>query len=80
MRLHYVRINGRIVVHFLAQLFLWWGKPVFDVINTAAFLSLGTLMYVLAAGTLKDFKITGWLLACLGSGCSRRASDRVISG
>ncbi len=66
MRLHYVRVNGRIVVHFLAQLFLWWGKPVFDVINTAAFLSLGTLMYVLAAGTLKDFKITGWLLGLLG--------------
>jgi hypothetical protein len=66
MRLHYIRVNGRIVVHFLAHLFLWWGKPVFNVINTAAMLALGTLMYMLAAGTLKDFKITSWLLGLLG--------------
>jgi hypothetical protein len=71
MRLHYIRVNGRIVVHFLAHLFLWWGKPVFNVINTAAMLALGTLMYMLAAGTLKDFKITSWLLGLLVSGCSR---------
>ena len=55
MGIHYLKVNGRIVVHFLAQLFLWWGKPAFNFINTFAFLGLGTLMYLMAAGSFKDF-------------------------
>lgn len=42
---HYRVMNGRAVVHTLAQLFLMWGKPVFNVLNTAAFVSLGVLIY-----------------------------------
>lgn len=41
---HYRVMNGRAVVHSLAQLFLMWGKPVFNVLNTAAFLGLGLLI------------------------------------
>lgn len=44
-RNHYRVMNGRTVAHVLAQLFLMWGKPVFNVINTAAFTSLGVLIY-----------------------------------
>ena len=66
MGIHYLKVNGRLVVHFLAQLFLWWGKPVFNIINTAAFLGLGTLIYLMAAGTFKDFKVTRWLLGLFG--------------
>ena len=42
---HYQVMNGRTVVHTLAQLFLMWGKPVFNVLNTAAFVALGCLIY-----------------------------------
>ena len=44
-RNHYLVMNGRTVVHTLAQLFLMWGKPVFNVLNTAAFVALGLLIY-----------------------------------
>lgn len=44
-RNHYLVMNGRTVVHTLAQLFLMWGKPVFNVLNTAAFMVLGCLIY-----------------------------------
>jgi len=44
-RNHYLVMNGRTVVHTLAQLFLMWGKPVFNVLNTVAFVALGILIY-----------------------------------
>lgn len=44
-RNHYRVMNGRTVAHVLAQLFLMWGKPVFNLINTAAFTALGLLIY-----------------------------------
>lgn len=44
-RNHYRVMNGRTVAHVLAQLFLMWGKPAFNVINTAAFMALGLLIY-----------------------------------
>lgn len=50
-RNHYRVMNGRAVVHTLAQLFLMWGKPVFDLLNTAAFLALGVLIYRHASPT-----------------------------
>ena len=34
MRSHYNTMNGRLVLHFLTQLFLLWGKPVFNLVNT----------------------------------------------
>lgn len=44
-RNHYLVMNGRTVVHTLAQLFLMWGKPIFNVLNTIAFVGLGCLIY-----------------------------------
>lgn len=41
---HYFQMNGRVVTHFLAQLFLMFDKQVFNLINTAGFLLLGLLM------------------------------------
>lgn len=43
---HYFLWGGRIVAHSLAQLFLMWGKPAFNVINTIAFGLLGLLIYL----------------------------------
>lgn len=37
---HYAMWGGRSVTHFLAQLFLYLGKPVFNVANTLAYLGL----------------------------------------
>lgn len=45
---HYRLWGGRSVVHFLAQLFLYWGKPVFNVANTAVYLLLLCEMTTLA--------------------------------
>lgn len=45
---HYRLWGGRSVVHFLAQLFLYWGKPVFNVANTAVYLLLLCEMTALA--------------------------------
>lgn len=48
MAVHYQKVNGRYAPHFLAQLFLWWGKPVFCFLNTAAGLFLLFGIYRLA--------------------------------
>ena len=47
---HYQIMNGRAVAHALAQLFHLLGKPVFNVINTGAFLLLAWAMQALMTG------------------------------
>lgn len=42
---HYLTWGGRTMAHFLGQLFLWLGKPVFNVFNTAAYLLLSLFLY-----------------------------------
>lgn len=42
---HYYIMNGRSIAHFLVQLFLLWGKPIFNIINSFIFLWLGILIY-----------------------------------
>ena len=42
---HYFTMNGRLFVHTLAQLFLYIGKPVFNIINTFSFVFFGLLIY-----------------------------------
>ena len=42
---HYFVTNGRVILHFLSQLFLWLGKDCFNVINTIGFLILGILIF-----------------------------------
>lgn len=41
---HYFQMNGRMVTHFLAHLFLMFDKQVFNLVNTVSFLLLGLLM------------------------------------
>lgn len=60
---HYRVMNGRAVVHTLAQLFLMWGKPVFNVLNTAAFLTLGLLIYRHGHG--RDGEVRPAMLFCV---------------
>lgn len=51
---HYQKVNGRSVVHFLAQLFLLIGREKFNYINTFGFLVLVYLAYFHACGTFKS--------------------------
>lgn len=45
MRNHYNTMNGRLVLHFLTQLFLLWGKPAFNLVNTLGYLLFTGLIY-----------------------------------
>lgn len=47
---HYRYMNGRTVAHTLAQIYLALGKPVFNVVNTGAFLLLAWAMQALMTG------------------------------
>lgn len=42
---HYFNWGGRSVVHFLAQLFLLIGKPIFNIINSIAYIAFILLIY-----------------------------------
>ena len=64
--IHYTHVNGRLPVHFFAHLFLWLGKGVFNLVNTAAFAGLVTLIYYHAYGTLRRFRPYVWLAAFAG--------------
>lgn len=45
VRLHYLWWHGRLTAVFLNFWFMWAGKPVFNVLNTLAFLYLGVVVY-----------------------------------
>ena len=45
---HYRIWGGRSVTHFLTQLFLYWGKPVFDIANAAMYAVLLMVIHTLA--------------------------------
>ncbi len=59
--LHYFTTNGRSVVHTLAQALLAIGKPILNVINGVAFLSLILLICYHALGEMK--RIRAWHIA-----------------
>lgn len=54
---HYFAMNGRVVTHTIAQLFLLMGKPIFNIVNTVAFICFGVLIYIHAFGTIKRVKM-----------------------
>lgn len=58
---HYYNMNGRVITHALCQTFLLLGKPVYNVINAAAFVGLGLLIYFTAFLSLKRIRIH-WLI------------------
>lgn len=53
---HYFAMNGRSVVHTLAQALLWLGKPGLNVCNGLAFLGLCLLICVHASGSLSKIR------------------------
>lgn len=64
---HYFHENGRLITHALVQLFLMWGKCVFNFINTTAFISFGLVIYYHAFTTLKNLRLSvlGFIYASL---------------
>lgn len=50
---HYLTINGRFIVHILVQTFLWLGKPLFNVVNTFAYIILTFIIYFHCVGLKK---------------------------
>lgn len=61
LQAHYFVQNGRIVNHFFAHLFLWLGKGWFNIINTLAFVLLGTLVYWHSFGSYKNIRLDGFM-------------------
>lgn len=53
MKAHYNTVNGRITLHFIVQLMLLLGKPVFNVFNSAMLVLLVILLYLHCKGTNK---------------------------
>lgn len=66
LRTHYTQVNGRLPVHFFAHLFLWIGKPFFNVINTLSFSGLILLICFHAFGTFHNFRVYSPLVFFLG--------------
>lgn len=54
MKSHYFNMNGRVFLHFLVQLMLLLGKPLFNVINSAMYVALLLLMYKHCLGKSKN--------------------------
>lgn len=60
---HYQTMNGRIPVHFLAQVFLLINPTIFDLINSFAFSLFVLLICYYAVGSLKNISATVFSLA-----------------
>lgn len=54
--LHYFSTNGRIVIHAMAQVLLWIGKPALNVISGAVFAGFCLLICYHGLGTLKKIR------------------------
>ncbi len=61
MKEHYFSWGGRIIVHGIAQFFLWQGHTAFSIANSLVFTAVILLVLVLA-GTLGDFKPNGLMV------------------
>lgn len=62
---HYQSMNGRIITHSLAQLFLLIGDYIFNFTNTIFFLALLYLIYFHSCGTFKNFSISKFSLIAM---------------
>ncbi|WP_195986760.1 DUF6056 family protein [Clostridium sp. D53t1_180928_C8] len=58
---HYLNMNGRSVVHTIAQFFLCYQKIFFNLFNTISFLGLVIIIYFYSYGTLKKIELK-WIL------------------
>lgn len=59
---HYFSMNGRVITHSLAQLFLLIGKPIFNIINTFSFIFFGLLIYYHATLSIKRVSISSLVI------------------
>lgn len=59
---HYQVMNGRSITHSLGQLFLYLGKPIFNIINSFAFIGLIFLIYFHSYGTFKNINLPWFIL------------------
>lgn len=62
---HYEVINGRVVTHTLAQLFLFLDDKTFNIVNTLAFLFLLYLIYFHAFGSFRDFSLISFSMIAM---------------
>lgn len=66
MQAHYKTTNGRVVIHFLVQLMILLGKPVFNVINSAVYVLTMLLIYKHCTGkSRKNNSAVLFLIICL---------------
>lgn len=71
--LHYFGWGGRSVVHFIAQTFLWWGKPLFNIFNSLVFIIYINLISYFsfgrknAGGIICSFLAVWFLLPAISS-------------
>lgn len=65
MKAHYQTMNGRIPIHFLAQLFLLINPIVFDIINSLSFSLFVLLICYYASGSFRNISATKFLLSFL---------------
>lgn len=66
---HYQSMNGRVVSHTLAQLFLMMPKIVFNVVNAFMFALLGVLICFHALGKFRSIKMLDLLIAYVALMC-----------
>lgn len=63
MGAHYYHMNGRLVLHAIAQAFLLLGKPYFNIINAMVFMALLVLVGYHAYGSIKRIRLDGIFVA-----------------
>lgn len=63
MKAHYYQMNGRLVLHAIAQVFLMIGKPYFNVINALAYMILLLLTGYHAYGSVRKIQVRGMFVA-----------------
>lgn len=62
MWLHTHETNGRLIPHAFAELFIWWGKDFFNVVNTIVYIVFGLLVYSFANHGKKRYNVFLYLL------------------
>ena len=56
LKIFYLNWGGRVIPMFLVHIFLWWGKGIFSICNTAVFFGLCYIIYKITLG-INDEKI-----------------------
>lgn len=62
MWLHTHETNGRLIPHAFAELFIWWGKGFFNIVNTMVYIAFGLLVYGFANQGKKRYNVFLYVL------------------